>query len=88
VCRYISTCRVRGLDRQALLRDVRDLRRGGRRAGRLCHRTLTVLQNYYSKSLKNQDAVLAMATSSSQGGTRCVLKTPYLMQQQSLQQAC
>ena len=36
---------------------------------------------------KNQDAVLAMATSSSQGGTRCVLKTPYLMQQQSLRQA-
>jgi len=48
------------IDRR-LLRDVRDLRRGGRRAGRLCHRTLTALQNYYSKSLKNQDAALAMA---------------------------
>jgi hypothetical protein len=46
----VGTCRVRGLDRQALLRDVRDLRRGGRRAGRLCHRTLTALQNCYSKA--------------------------------------
>ena len=53
----------------------------------LCHRTLTARQNYYTKVSKIRMPVLAMATSSSQGGTRCVLKTPYLMQQQSLQQA-
>jgi len=58
-----------------------------RECGWLCHRTLTTLQNYYTKVSKIRMPVLAMATSSSQGGTRCVLKTPYLMQQQSLQQA-